>query len=223
MSVITIAANKGGVGKTTITALIASNLAKKKKKVYLIDLDPQQSLKQWWQKREDEDISLVDIKYNQLKDALAKISIKDSYVIIDTPPSHLKIIEQAILVADYILIPCRPSPLDIEAIGETLTIIEEHKKNFTFILNSSVSGTQITEQTILLLSKNGQIAPSPIRQRIIYAIAMLDGRTALEMHNKAAISEINELCNFIEGEIKGHEKKATKSRNTRGNKKTKAE
>lgn len=47
MSVITIATNKGGVGKTTITAIIASNLAKKKKKVYLIDLDPQQSLKQW--------------------------------------------------------------------------------------------------------------------------------------------------------------------------------
>lgn len=202
MPIITIAANKGGVGKTTLSTLLAHQVVKSNRKVFLIDLDPQQSLKQWWKKRVAEDIQLIDVQYNQLTEAISKINILEALILIDTPPSHLEIIEKAIQIADYILIPCRPSPLDIEAIGETLTIVEEYNKKFSFVLNSSIAGTQITEQALLLLSKNGQIAPSPIRQRIIYAAAMIDGRTALEMNNKAAIYEIKKLWDFIEQELR---------------------
>ena len=44
MKVISVVNYKGGVGKTTFVANIATNLAKRGKKVLLIDLDPQGSL-----------------------------------------------------------------------------------------------------------------------------------------------------------------------------------
>jgi len=100
-----------------------------------------------------------------------------------------------------VIVPCRPSPIDIEAIGETITLVEEENKPFSFVLNNSIAGTQISEQAIILLSKYSQIAPSPIRQRVIYASSMVDGRTAIEMTNKQAEHELSSLCNFIKNEM----------------------
>lgn len=44
MKIISVVNYKGGVGKTTLIANIASKLAKEGKKVLLLDLDPQGSL-----------------------------------------------------------------------------------------------------------------------------------------------------------------------------------
>ena len=203
MKSLVFAANKGGVGKTTLSALFSIKAAKLYKKAYLIDLDPQKSLHGWWQKREEDQIELIDANYTDLSKVLLKVQDEDGLLIIDTPPAHINIIETAIKVADYVLIPCRPSPIDIEAIGETITLVEEMKKPFSFILNSSISGTQISEQAIALLSRYGQIAPALVRQRVVYATSMIDGRTAIEMSNKQANIEIDALWNFFSKEIGG--------------------
>lgn len=197
MKILTIAANKGGVGKTTLSSLIACEAIKYGLEVFIIDTDPQQSLKRWWEKRVDEKIKYIDAEKKRLVDLPSNIKKTPGLLIIDTPPSHLKIIEDAIKLADYILIPCRPSPLDIEAIGETITVVEELKKNFAFVINSAISGTKVTEQALLLLSRYGPIAPSIIRQRTVYATSMTDGRSALEMNNKLVKEESNILWNFL--------------------------
>lgn len=202
MKCLTIAANKGGVGKTTLSALLAVKAASEYKQVFLIDLDPQKSLKSWWNKREKDKIDLIDVDHQNLLEVCNRIKNKNVFLIIDTPPAHINIIQAAIKVAHYVLIPCRPSPLDIEAIGETITLVEQSKKPFSFISNSSIAGTQIGEQTLMLLSKYGQIAPSAIRQRVIYAMSMIDGHTAIEMPNKQAKEEIDALWKFINQEIR---------------------
>lgn len=201
MKCLTIAANKGGVGKTTLSSLLAVRASQHYDKIFLIDLDPQQSLKSWWSKRAKDNISLIDVDYLNVSEALSRLKSQSGFLIIDTPPAHIKIIQEAIRIADYILIPCRPSPLDVEAIGETITLVEQYKKPFCFVSNSSIAGTQIGEQALMLLSKYGQIAPSPIRQRVIYATSMINGQTAIEMNNKQAKDEIHMLWEFINSEI----------------------
>lgn len=47
MAVIAVIQQKGGVGKSTITANLAAELVHAKHEVILLDLDPQQSLTHW--------------------------------------------------------------------------------------------------------------------------------------------------------------------------------
>jgi len=90
---LVIAANKGGVGKTTLSALLASKASQMYESVYIIDLDPQKSLEAWWKKRKDDSINLLDVFHTQLKLAREKVKNKNAFVIIDTPPAHINIIE----------------------------------------------------------------------------------------------------------------------------------
>ena len=52
--IITIANRKGGAGKSTCAAHFALEATNRGLKVILMDLDPQKTLEQWWEKREEE-------------------------------------------------------------------------------------------------------------------------------------------------------------------------
>lgn len=203
MKTIVLAASKGGVGKTTLCASLSS-LVGQKYKTAIIDLDPQGSLAAWWNKREAEAPELIETTATELSSVIARADAAGyEYVFIDTPPAHMNTIEAGIKVADFVLVPCQPSPLDIEAIGDTLALIEDEGKDFAFVMNRLISRTRIGEQAVLLLANNGKIAGIPIVQRTAFATAMTDGRTALEVDGgKQAQEEVEALWHFITKQIK---------------------
>jgi len=203
MKTIVLAASKGGVGKTTLCAALAA-FAGTKKKTAIIDLDPQGSLTAWWNKREADSPELIEATASNLPQILQQAEATGyAYIFIDTPPAHMKTIEEGVKVADYILVPCQPSPLDIEAIGDTLALIEEMNKPFAFVMNRLISRTRIGEQAVLLLANNGKVAGVPIVQRTSFATAMTDGRTAPEVDGgKQAHEEIAALWKFLSSNLK---------------------
>lgn len=198
MKIITFAASKGGVGKTTLCASLSA-YAGKKHKVLIIDLDPQGSLASWWNKREEENPDFVEANVENLPSIIKKAENAGyEYLFIDTPPAYLQTISAGIKVADYVFVPCQPSPVDIEAIGDTLSLIEDMKKPFAFVMNRLISRTRIGEQAVLLLANHGKVAGIPIVQRTAFAMAMVDGRTAPEIDNgKQAEEEIESLWNYL--------------------------
>lgn len=205
MKTIVFAASKGGVGKTTLCAALSAYAgANTKKMVAMIDLDPQGSLTSWWNNRTADYPHLIETSAGGLAETLqAADAAGYTYMFIDTPPAHMKTIEAAIGVADYVLVPCQPSPVDIAAIGDTLSMIEDQGKSFAFVMNRVIPRTRIGEQAILLLANHGKVAGKPIAQRTPFATAMTDGRSAPEVDGgKQAEEEIGSLWTFVLSNLK---------------------
>ncbi len=206
MKTIVFAASKGGVGKTTLCAALSSyaSTASKKCKIAIIDLDPQGSLTAWWNQREAGSPELIEANAGNLSEMLRKAQAAGyDFVFVDTPPGHMQTIETGIKCADYVLVPCQPSPVDIAAIGDTLSAIEEQGKPFAFVMNRVIARTRIGEQAILLLANHGKVAGVPVAQRTAFATAMTDGRSAPEVDGgKRAEEEIGALWKFVSTNIK---------------------
>lgn len=198
MKTIVIAGHKGGIGKTTLTILLAQYAHEQGKRVALIDLDPQQSLSNWWEQRPDDDpLEVVDADHTNIDQAKQVLGQEYDLLLIDTPPAHQNIIKVAVAAADIVIAPCGPSPFDIRGVGETIAILEQAKKPFFFVINRAIRGTTIAAETLPLLAAHGKVAPHPLVMRVDYAQGMISGSTPLDTGNVSIKAEVKELYDYL--------------------------
>ena len=183
MKTIVITSQKGGSGKTTVVAHLAVAVEQAGHgPAVVIDTDPQQTLATWWKVREAEAPKLAPVSLRELPDkleALARMGF--AYCFIDTPPALTEQNRKILKLADLVLIPARPSPNDLWALGATLDLVKQAGIPFVFVLTQAKGNARITVQTIAALSEHGQIFRAVIHDRVDYAASMTDGRTALEI------------------------------------------
>ena len=132
MKVIVLASQKGGVGKSSLTGnlAVAAELAGDGPSV-LIDTDPQGSLSAWWSAREANTPALAPTTLAGLADKLAALgSAGFAYAVVDTPPAITDAIRAVVALADLVVIPVKPSPHDLRAVGRTVEIAREGGKPF---------------------------------------------------------------------------------------------
>lgn len=180
--VIAVCSQKGGVGKTTIAAHLAVSAALAKEgPVVLVDADPQGSLFEWWQARGDDAMALETVKINDFASQSGTILDRGAaFAIIDTPPALTASIEQVMAGADLVVIPARPSPHDLRAIGGTVELARRARKPFMFVVNGAANRAHITAECVAALSEHGRVAPAILYQRTEWASSMINGRTVLE-------------------------------------------
>jgi chromosome partitioning protein len=180
--VIAVCSQKGGVGKTTIAAHLAVRAAMTGEgPVLLVDADPQGSLSEWWKVRADRAMALDTIKTDDLAVEVGTIRKRGAALaIIDTPPALTASIARVMAGADLVLIPARPSPHDLRAIGATVDLVRRAGKPFLFIVNGAANRAHITAECVAALSEHGRVAPSILYQRTEWASSMINGRTVLE-------------------------------------------
>ena len=204
MRIIAVASQKGGCGKTTIAAHLAVRAGMVGQgPAVLIDTDPQRSLTEWWQARGDDSLALETVNLNDLVDSLARFRSQGASVaIIDTPPALTASIEQVIGIADLVLIPARPSPHDLRAIGATVDMTRRAGKPFLFVVNGAAPRASITAEAVAALSEHGRVAPGILYQRTDFAASMIDGRTVMEtVPNGRSAQEIAELWKCVYAQI----------------------
>ena len=204
MKTVVITSQKGGTGKTTLTAHLAVAAAHDKAgRAVVIDTDPQNTLATWWNKREAETPQLAPVSIDELEaklDALAKSGF--DYCLIDTPPALTKQNREVLRLANLVIIPTRPSPNDLWALGATLDLVKESGTPFVFALTQAKGNARITVQTIAALSQHGQVFQSVIHDRVDYATSMTDGRTAGEINpGGPAAEEIAQLWSLTKKRI----------------------
>jgi chromosome partitioning protein len=197
---IVVASQKGGAGKTTLTSHLAVEAERQGvSPVAVIDTDPQAGLSGWFRVRQPETPALVQVLPEGLKATLDKLAEGGvPLCIIDTPPAITESIASTVALADLVLIPARPSPNDLRAVGATVDIVEEAGRPMVFVVNQAVARSKIKSETIKALSQHGPLAPVEIHHRIDFATSMTDGRTAGELDLKSASAvEITELWTYI--------------------------
>jgi chromosome partitioning protein len=198
--VIVVACQKGGSGKTTIAAHLAVQAGRAGQgPAVLVDTDPQGSLAQWRSVRKDDAPALATAKLADLAANPAELwGGKAAFAIIDTPPALTASIEQVIAIADLVLIPARPSPHDLRAIGATVEIARRAGKPFLFVLNGAAPRANITAEAVAALSEHGRVAPVILHQRTDYAVSMIDGRTVMEtVPSGRSAQEIEDLWKYL--------------------------
>ena len=206
MQVVVLASQKGGSSKTTLTGHLAIAAGQRGiKPVIMIDTDPQGSLSVWWNRRQAETPLLSPLPH--LRDLPSRLdelrSAGVALVIIDTPPAITNSIRDVMRVADLVLMPVRPSPHDLDAIGATIDLAHQAKAAFVFVLTQAKLNARVTPQAVALLSAHGTVASSIIQDRVIYASAMTDGRTAVDIDPKgAAAAEVFALWQFLQERMK---------------------
>ncbi len=204
MHVLVMASQKGGSGKTTLSGHLAVEAEQAGLgPVSLIDTDPQGSLAQWWNARDAVTPHFANVQLAELGDALdhmRQAGIK--LAVIDTPPAVTESISRVVAHADLVVVPTRPSPHDLRAVGATVDIAEQHHKPVVFVLNAATARARITGEAAIALSQHGTVAPVTLHHRVDYAASMVDGRTAGEVVPKSpSAREMHDLWLYIQNRL----------------------
>lgn len=204
MKVISLVTQKGGSGKTTLTLNFAVAAMGEKDRVVILDMDAQGTARKWYERRSDENPPLVEVVASDLEKAIAGAKAqKFDWVLIDTPGRDDAAQAAAIRVADFCIIPCRPSAADLEATPATVETIKRLKKPYAFVLTQTPPRSFRIREAQTGLSYMGLVCPSPIVLRNAYqdAQSMGLGVTEFESDGRAA-NDISECWQWIVSKIK---------------------
>lgn len=199
MKIIVLASQKGGAGKTTLCGHLSVQAALDGHKVALIDTDPQGSLAAWWNERESDSPAFISSSIIKLQNDIKLIKNEGfDYLFIDTPPAVTETIETVVAVADLVVIPTRPSPHDLRAVGKTVDIVNDCGKRMVFVINGAANRARISTDAAIALSQFGAVCPTVIYQRTDFAGSMIDGRTVQEVDKASkSAAEVRELWKYV--------------------------
>lgn len=204
---ITVIGNlKGGTGKSTVSFNLAVKLALNDCKVQIVDLDPQATLS-----------DVVDIRNEDgvepelsLTTDLAKIDTQADEVIIDVGTAAMESMQDALTIADRVLVPVPPSQADIWSTQRFLQIIKglNTKRNFKaygFVNRADthfgVRETQETEDALDMLKGITRIE-TRLYQRTVYRRSFSEGMAVFEIEPKGkAAAEIHKFTQLVYPEI----------------------
>lgn len=177
LDVLVLASRKGGVGKTTLAGHLAVEAVRAGRTVAVIDTDGQGSLAAWYNVRTAESPAFVNATIANLPRTIKAIEAAGfDLIIIDTRGDITDEISRAIKVATLVLMPVRPSPHDLRAVGQTIALVEAIGRPLVFIVNGAPARGRITHEAVRALSRHGTVAAPVIVSRTIFAESMTDAK-----------------------------------------------
>lgn len=178
--VVTVAQRKGGAGKSTLAATLATTLAREGARVALLDTDPQQSLARWHQERQGR-AEAAPLAFEapsgwRVPATLDRMKAESEVLILDTPPHADTDARIAMRAADLVLVPLQPSPADLWAMQGTLDLAAAEGRRALLVLNRVPSSGRLRDEIIAQIRARGLPLLEPaLGNRTAFASAFAQG------------------------------------------------
>jgi chromosome partitioning protein len=203
--IITVATMKGGSGKSTLASCLAVHWHLNGRRTTIIDADPQRSIARLAAREKAlGGVTVVeDASENAWKTARNLAS--SGPIIIDTPGFRSLATLACIAAADFLLVPVKASPLDIDRMLDTLKLLIEgedgERRLFRCVLTQTTRDSVISKHIRAELIEAGYpMLKNEMTNRVAYAEAGLWGATpSLIDRNGAAAREIAAIADEIDG------------------------
>lgn len=209
MKVLGIAAQKGGVGKTTFSLHLAGIASNAGLKVAVIDVDKQSSAAGWSESRESEQPLIVSMQVSELSEAI-KGAANDGFdlVVVDSAPNHGSDIAEVARLSDFVVIPTKPSALDLPAIKPTIEIVKAVGGQCMVALNACPVGRSgfdasiTTEARAYIKELGADVFNQAITVRAALSHALIGGELIHEYEPRGkAHKELKQLWKEIEAAL----------------------
>lgn len=200
MKVIGILNQKGGVGKTTLSTCLSVAFEEDKKKVLLVDLDPQATACFWNDTRKLEYPAVISIQSVRLDSIIEGAKDKGAdIVIIDGAAIQRAITYDVARVSDYIMIPTKAAVFDVASMQDTIKALKQSNSIFSVLLNMvSPNGKELNDFKKLTNELGVTLCTTSLGNRKDFFRAQNVGLSVQEYnsHGKAA-KEIKDVYKYI--------------------------
>jgi chromosome partitioning protein len=203
MKIIAVLNQKGGSGKTTTSINLAEAIKQTGKSTLIADSDPQGSVRDWNNATNGECLPVVGLDRPSLAKDIENIKNGYDYIIIDGAPQLSNNMSAAINVADTVIIPVQPSPLDVWACSELVSAIRTKQElgskiKAFFLISRAIQNTTIAKDVKKAIVDYGiPVLNNYTTQRVVYPETINQGKTIFHSKNKEAIHEMISIKNEL--------------------------
>ncbi|HEX3938674.1 MAG TPA: ParA family protein [Xanthobacteraceae bacterium] len=181
--IITVATMKGGSGKSTLASCLAVYWHLRGRRPSLIDADPQRSIMRLAaRERALGGVSVIEDASDEAAAAARRLAAGDGLVIIDTPGFRSRTTLDCLAIADFLLIPVKPSPFDVDRMLDTVSLLtgrtDGRQPPFRCVLTQTTRDSVVAKHIRAELTAAGlPVLQNEMANRVAYPEAALWGAT----------------------------------------------
>jgi len=181
--IITVATMKGGSGKSTLASCLAVYWHLRGRRPSLIDADPQRSIMRLAaRERALGGVSVIEDASEEASATARRLGAGNGLVIIDTPGFRSRTTLDCLAIADFLLIPVKPSPFDVDRMLDTVSILTSRTEGpqppFRCVLTQTTRDSVVAKHIRAELTAAGlPVLASEMANRVAYPEAALWGAT----------------------------------------------